>query len=192
MLNQEESPLEDSIQVFYRKTGDVHELKLIVHMRASLPSVAYLLEDVPVYPNWVYRVVESRVVERLSDKELYYYVHIDFPWPLTDRDLIMHSRLSQDPRTRILTYVSTAAPAQLPEKENVIRIRKAHSKWVIAPIGNEMVRVEYYLYSNPGGSLPDWLVNLALDIGPRETMKKMRSLLLIPRYRHVRLAHIRE
>ncbi len=55
-----------------------------------------------------------------------------------------------------------------------------------------MLSVEYYLYSHPGGSLPSWLVNTAVDMGPRETIKSVRNLLLEPRYQNVRLAHIRE
>jgi hypothetical protein len=33
---------------------------------------------------------------------------------------------------------------------------------------------------------------MALDVGPRQTLKNMRALLLDPFYQNVRLAHIRE
>lgn len=182
----------DGIKVYYRQTGDVHELKLVTQIRASLSGVVHLFDDVPTYPKWGYRLAESRLVKRISDTEMYYYVRIDFPWPLSDRDLIMHTHLKQDLQTRTLTSTSTAAPDMLPEKEGVVRIRKAHSKWVITPAAPGLLSAEYYLYSNPGGSLPDWLINLAVDVGPRESMQKMRALLLDWRYQNVRLAHIRE
>lgn len=182
----------DGIQVYYRQTADVHELKLVTSMQASLASIAQLFDEVYNYPRWGYRLAEARLVKRVSETEMYYYVLLDFPWPLSDRDLIMHTRLDQDPNTRILTSISTAAPRMEPERSGVVRIRDAHSKWVIVPTGAGKVQVEYYLYSNPGGNLPDWLINLAADVGPRESIKKMRALLREGRYRNVYLAHIRE
>ncbi len=182
----------DGIQVYYRQTGEVHELKLTTSMRASLPGIVLLFDDVARYTEWVYRSVEARCIKRISETEMYYYVRLDFPWPISDRDLIMHTQLKQDPNARTLTWTSTAVPDLLPEKEGIIRIRRAHSKWVIAPTQSGELSVEYYLHSHPGGSLPDWLVNAAVEVGPRETIKSVRRLLLEPRYRNVRLAHILE
>ncbi len=183
---------QDNIQVYYRRTEDVHELKVVTTMRGTLSGVVRLFDDVPNYPKWGYRLRSARLVQRVSEVEMYYYVCLDFPWPLSDRDLIMHTHLKQDPNTRILTSTSRAAPDRLPEEEGTVRIRKAHSKWVITPVAPGLLSVEYYLYSNPGGHLPDWLINMALDVGPRQTLKNMRALLLDPSYQNVRLAHIRE
>ncbi|MBK8922208.1 MAG: hypothetical protein IPM81_12020 [Saprospirales bacterium] len=47
-------------------------------------------------------------------------------------------------------------------------------------------------YSDPGGNLPDWAINLAIDVGPRETIKRMREILKDPLYQNAKLAHIRE
>ncbi len=183
---------QDNVQVYYRQTEDVHELKLVTTMRGTLSGVVRLFDDVPNYPQWGYRLRSARLVQRVSEVEMYYYVRLDFPWPLSDRDLIMHTHLKQDPNTRILTSTSRAAPDRLPEEEGTVRIRKAHSKWVITPVAPGLLSVEYYLYSNPGGHLPDWLINMALDVGPRQTLKNMRALLLDPSYHNARLAHIRE
>ncbi|MCS7036655.1 MAG: START domain-containing protein [Saprospiraceae bacterium] len=182
----------DGIKVYYRQTGDVHELKLITSVRASLPGIVLLLDDPSRYTEWVYRSVEARCVKRLSETEMYYYVRLDFPWPLSDRDLIMHTKIRQDPHTRALIWTSTAVPDLLPEQEDVIRIRRAHSKWLITPAAPGVLSVEYHLYSHPGGSLPSWLVNTAVDVGPLETIKGLCRLLLEARYQNARLAHIRE
>ncbi len=182
----------DGVKVYYRQTADVYELKLTTHVWASLPGMVLLFDDPSRYTEWVYRSVESRCIKRVSETEMYYYVRFDFPWPLSDRDLIMHTQLKQDPQTRALVWTSIAAPDVLPEKEGIVRIRKAHSKWLIAPAGSGMLSVEYYLYSHPSGSLPSWLVNTAVDMGPRETIRSVHNLLLEPRYQNARLAHIRE
>ena len=52
---------------------------------------------------------EVHTLRRVNDHECYYYSRLDFPWPVNDRDVIMHSRLEQDPVTKAITAVSEAA-----------------------------------------------------------------------------------
>ena len=61
----------------------------------------------------------------------------------------------------------------------------AHTKWTLLPGPGGWTYVEYYVYSDPGGSLPDWLVNMALDVGPRETIKNMRSFVRQEKYQRI-------
>lgn len=83
----------DGVKVYYRQTGDVYELKLVTSVRASLPGMVLLFDDPSRYTEWVYRSTESKCIKRVSETEMYYYVRFDFPWPLSDRDLIMHTQL---------------------------------------------------------------------------------------------------
>jgi hypothetical protein len=121
-----------------------------------------------------------------------YYAKIDFPWPLSDREMVMQTKLIQDPETRVVVSTSTAVSGHVSATKGIVRVTKCNAKWIIKPKVGNTVDVEYYLYSDPGGSLPDWLINLALDMGPRETVKKMRELLKLQRYHNVKLAHIKE
>lgn len=182
----------DAIKVYYRKTAGIYELKLATSIKVSLSSMAHLLDEVDDYPVWGYKVSEARLLKRVSPTELFYYTKIDFPWPLSDRDVIMHTRTEQDPHTRALHSISTALPDYIPGMADVVRIPKASIQWTVIPGNGGWAYIEYYLYSDPGGNLPDWVVNMALDVGPRETFKRMREILKTPRYQNTKLAHIRE
>ncbi len=182
----------EAVKVYLRRTTDVHEIKLVTSLKAPLSGLVQLLSEVEHYPDWGYKVVESRLIRRVSDHECYYYSRIDFPWPLNDRDIVMHSYLKQDPNTRAITAISEAAPDLVPEVKDVVRMRNAHTQWTLIPGAGGWVYMEYYIYSNPGGNIPDWLVNMAVDAGPRETVKNMRSLLQQPRYQNAKLAHIKD
>ncbi|MEO6037726.1 MAG: hypothetical protein ABIQ93_04875, partial [Saprospiraceae bacterium] len=74
----------DNVQVFYKKTDDVQEIKLVTSLKTTLSGLVHLLSDVENYPNWGYKVMESRLLKRVSDTEMYYYTRLDFPWPLAD------------------------------------------------------------------------------------------------------------
>lgn len=181
----------EAVKVYLRRTADVNEIKLITSLKSPLSGLVQLFSEVENYPTWGYKVIESRLIRRVSDHECYYYSRIDFPWPLNDRDLVMHSILEQDPVTRAITARSEAVPDMLPEVPDVVRMRTAHTKWTLIPGAGGWVYVEYYIYSNPAGNIPDWLVNMAVDTGPRETIKNMRQLLQQPRYQTAKLAYIK-
>lgn len=180
------------MKIYYRKTSDVHELKLATTLNASLSGVAQILDEVQYFPKWGYKISETRLVKRISPTEMIYYARVDFPWPLSDRDLVLHTKLHQDPEHRTITSTSVAESGHVPEYKGIVRMHKANTKWTVRPGSGNNLQLEYYLYSDPGGSLPDWVVNLALDMGPRETINRMRETLKEPRYHNVKLAHIKE
>lgn len=77
----------NGVKVYYRSTGDVHEIKLRYRMKARMSNLMHVLNEVETYPVWGYKVAESHLVKKVSDNEMYYYTLIDFPWPLSDRDM---------------------------------------------------------------------------------------------------------
>lgn len=184
--------VKDGVKVFYRKKTDIYELKLVTSIQTSLSGIIQLFNEVENYPQWGYKVRESRLLKRISETEIIYYSRLDFPWPLDDRDLIFHSKLEQDPFTKRVTSTSVSLPDYLPTYDGVVRIREANTKWILIPGSGNWLYVEYYLHSDPGGSIPDWAVNLGIDMGPRETIKNLRTLLQQQKYQTIKLAHIKE
>lgn len=182
----------EGVKVYYRKTSDIYELKLVTSLKVSLSGLTSLLSEVDNYTKWGYKVMEARELKKVSDWELYYYSRLDFPWPLDDRDIVVHSKMQQDPVTHRITATSIAEHGLVPEQKGVVRMYNAHTSWTIVPGSGGWTYVEYYIYSDPGGTLPDWLVNMALDVGPRETIKNIRSFVQQEKYQKVKLAHLKE
>lgn len=182
----------EGVKVYYRKTSDVYELKLITSLKVSLSGLVTLLSEVDNYPKWGYKVTESRELKKISEWETYYYSKLDFPWPLDDRDIVVRSKMEQDPVTRRITATSVSEPDYIPANKGVVRMRNAHTSWTLLPGPGGWTYVEYYIYSDPGGSLPDWLVNMALDVGPRETIKNIRNFVLQDKYQRAKLAHLKD
>lgn len=182
----------DAVKVYYRKTSGIYELKLVTSLKVPLSGIVQLFDDVNKYAEWGYKISESRLLKRVSPTEMYYYSRLDFPWPMSDRDVVLHTRLQQDTHNLSITSSSTAVPDYLPEVKDVVRVRKANTKWSLVPGPGGWLYIEYYLYSDPGGNIPDWAINMALDMGPRETIKRMREILKDPYYQNSKLAHIKE
>lgn len=184
----------DGIQVYVREQpgSPIKELKFSTTLRASLHAVGALLTDVEGYNDWVYASVVSRTIERVSDTEVYYYAELDFPWPFENRDLVLYSRFWQDPATYAIHSRTWSRHWMLPEKENIVRIKDTNLSWAFRPGPDGMVQVDYYLQSDPGGNIPAWMVNLAADQGPFQSMLRFREMLTRAPYRDRKLPFVRE
>ncbi|HNG91039.1 MAG TPA: hypothetical protein PK858_12565, partial [Saprospiraceae bacterium] len=45
----------DGVKVYFKKTADVHEVKLVTSLHTSLSGIVYLLSDVGSYTSWGYK-----------------------------------------------------------------------------------------------------------------------------------------
>ncbi len=182
------------IKVYVRDSPDspIKQLKMKFSVEASMSAIVLLLQDVAAIPDWVYKCPEAYHLKKINNNEEIYYNLVDFPWPLDDRDLIVKNILIQDSITKVVRSESFNKPAYIPAKEGIVRIPKLHLWWEFTPRGDGIVDVEYFLSSDPGGLIPAWMINLAIDQGPTQTIKAFRKILKAPKYRDAQLDFILE
>jgi len=184
----------DNIQVYYRESPDmdIYELRMDYYVETSLSGVVKLLDDVPNYKNWVYKLAETSMVERINETDFYYYNRMDFPWPLSDRDLVGYNKLWQEPDTKIVRATVTSAHWKKQNLEDLVRVTTLEISWNLYPQKDGRVKIEYFLKSDPAGNIPTWIVNMALDQGPIETIRNMQRELKKAKYQNVHLSFIEE
>jgi hypothetical protein len=168
---------EDGIEVFTKvgKNSDLKEIRFTCTVKANLEQVVKLLSDVPLYTEWVYKCVRSIRLNTLRPNETNYYIVLNFPFPLQDRDLAVQSNHWFDSLGAYHAY-SVAKDDFLYKNDEYVHISEFRSTWDIIPKPNGEVFIDYKGLSNPGGNLPIWLVNLAITKGPFETMKQFIDL----------------
>lgn len=184
----------EEIKVYYRKSEDsrVNEVKLITTVEASLSTLISVLRDVSNYPNWIYKCEKAHAIGKSSTHGGQYYTELDFPWPLQDRDMIAQSEIVQDRKTKVVTIRVTGRPKLLAEKEGIVRIKTLALEWVLTPLPGGQVRINYQLLSDPGGNLPSWLINMAVDQGPTQTIMALRKQIQDGKYSDAKLNYIAE
>ena len=182
------------IKVFVREVEgtDIKELRFQTELEASLSSLAAILTDVEGFDDWVYASVKSETMQKISDTEVIYYAEIDFPWPMSNRDLVLHSNFWQDPHTLAIHSQTYSSHTLKPEVDGKIRMTKADIHWIFTPCGNGRVKLDYLLSSDPGGSIPAWMVNFAADQGPLLTMVKFKEEIAKEKYKNAKLAFVQE
>jgi hypothetical protein len=170
---------EDGIKVYSRlpEGEKLEEVRATVRVKTSLSAFTALLKDVPGYKAWAYNCVESKVLKVVCDTAQCYYTQTDLPWPVSNRDLIFRSSLKQDSATLVIRTNSVCMPEMLDETEDVVRIKEGRTAWTLTPVAGGYVDVDYYACIDPGGTVPAWLINSTIDMGPYNTLQKVREML---------------
>ncbi len=182
----------DGVKIYHQETPGLMHVKLATTLKTSLSGIATLFSEVESYPVWGYKVAESKLLRRVSPTEMYYYSKFDFPWPMDDRDIVLHSVLVQDPVTKKITITNTPMPDYAPEKKGVTRIRNSKTQWTILPGSNGNLYVEQQISTDSGANMPEWLVKMTIDTGPRETIKGIKKALVQQHYQAAKMAHIKD
>ncbi len=168
----------DGIQVYTRDiaNSNLKALKIIMEVDISVNAIMGLLMNTKSYTKWVYKCSHANPVKISSTLNTIDYFQIDFPWPFSDRDLYTQTLTSIDPETGVITSSSTGMADYGPERPGFVRVPTHFNQWIITPVSDTKTHIEYFLQSTPGGSIPNWLVNLAADQGPIKSMKGFLSL----------------
>ena len=183
---------EDGIQLYTKSVpgSSYKSLKTVCTLQTSLTSVAAVLLDVQQTKEWVYGTSTSSMLKQESPSAVYFYAEMGMPWPVTNRDFIVKISILQDPVSKVITVLAENYPDYLPEKKALVRIRNSSGKWLIEPLPNGRVRVEYQLYVDPGGVVPASLVNMFLGKGPLESFKSLKKRVAMKQYANARLSFI--
>lgn len=184
----------NDIKVYFRESSDskIKELKITCQVKSSLAGAVTVISDATKFSEWVYECKEAKVLEGESMKDFVYYNLTDFPWPLSNREFILRCTTYQDAKTLVVYSMASAEPKVLPMDKRYVRVQLVQSNWTLKPMGNGLVQVEYYLKSDPGGNIPVWMVNLALDIGPLKSLKKFKERVESEQYKKMRIDFIKE
>ena len=125
---------------------------------------------------WTRATARTRC-EGISDSEKVVYNRTHAPWPVADRDAVLHNVASFDEAGRKVELdFWTVADGKEPPVKGVVRMPFLRGHWILWPSSDgTTTRVEYQVHANPGGSLPDWLVNYVSRDLPYKTIEGLRA-----------------
>lgn len=167
------------IKVYTRTTSKsaIKEVRITTKIKGDLDDLLALLNDVPSFQKWVYRCSKSKLLKRVSPNEYYYYNLTDFPFPLSDRDMVIHSKTWTVPYSRVVKTKSEAYTKEdlYKTQSSIVRIKVLEYTWTFTPLGNGVIDIDYEFLSDPAGSIPSWVINMAISKGPIETMESLKK-----------------
>lgn len=160
--------------------SELKEFRGKTKLKAALSTVISLMEDNPNYVTWLKNCKQAEAIKVLNTKEKYIYIQNGAPWPVNDRDFVIHTIFSQDKNTGAVTYTIRPIANIVAEKDGIVR-GTLKGFWKFVPVGDE-VEVTYQLLSEPGGRVPTSIANFVVVDIPYETLRKMKEKVTESKY----------
>lgn len=171
--------MRDGIKVYAKTVPDskIKAMRAECTLDAGVEEVIALLMDVEAAGQWVCHTKSCKLIKRVSDTELFYHTEVSLPWPLDNRDFVTQLKVIKDEGSNIVTVEAPAVPGIVPVRDGIVRVGRSINRWLIRPMPNGKVWIEYTLQVDPGGHIPAHVVNMFACRAPIETFQNMRGVL---------------
>jgi hypothetical protein len=146
-------------------------------LEGTIPKLTSIISDIKKYPEWVYREKTAILLKQVSNNEFIYYIESTLPWPISNRDAIIHLIIIPDSIHHSLRINAFSDPTFIEKKDGIVRIPFSKETWYVTEAGKKL-NIDYTFQMDSGGNLPAWLVNMMADKGPYETFQNLKMKLL--------------
>ena len=173
----------EGIVIYHRKSGNgtLKDVKIETNFDCNLSTITEALLDVSAFKRWIYKIEFVKVLKVHNPNHVEYYNRINMPWPSTDRDLVATNKVTQNAITKEVISEDVCNWKALQEDKDYIRIKDFYARWSFRPIQNG-VSGTYIFHSDPGGDLPNAVINMFIDEGPVQSIKGLKKLIKEPKY----------
>jgi hypothetical protein len=166
---------------------DQNDIKVYIHKEprafASIRILAKVESDIQVffdythevdkYPEWIYSCIDSKEIHQ-EGSSLIYSTVTEMPFPFYDRILTLKSNYIRS--EGYYEANSIAIPSENPSNAYV-EIPYFKGLWKVRQINPDTITIDYTAETEPGGVIPAWIYNLAVDVGPYKTMLALKQTL---------------
>ncbi len=163
-----------TIYVRDQKDSGIREVRAIGEVDASPERVFAVLTDYDHYTEFMPHTVGSRLIRRQDDTVVVWGM-VDPPI-IARRDWVTESRLESDlPGGVFRTTWHSAPELGPPPEDGVVPMRVNNGSWTLEPIDDgARTRGTYEQASDPGGSVPSFIVRSASTKGVADLFEAIR------------------
>ena len=171
---------ENGIKVFSSdlSKASYKAVKVECTLKGTYNKLISIISNVSHNNEWVYNSKSNYVLKKNNSHDFIYYTETRFPWPMSNRDVVIHLRIQTDSLPKFLIISGTGEPNFIPEILSKVRVSHYLANWKVTMPTPQTIRISYVLEADPGGSIPFWLANIFIDKGPYETFKKLSEILV--------------
>ncbi len=143
-------------------------------MKTDADQIAAWVTAVHTYVDWQHNCEEARILPQPDGSSLTYN-RIGSPWPVSDRDVVLRTTREPLENGGIRLEFRSTEDGRLDVPSGVVRMPRLIGSYVLTPTDGGGTHVIYTVDSDPGGSLPAWLVRQAGKDLPYFTLKNLQE-----------------
>lgn len=172
----------DGITVWIREVhlSDISEVKAQTIVALDMQSIWAVLNDVSLYKEFMPYIEEAKILPNKIEGGHYEYHHIAPPL-VNERDYTIKVICTKTDTQwqRSWTLANDIGPK---ENADVVRVKISEGTWTLKKLGPKKTLLTYWLYTNPGGSIPAWIANMANNISVPDLLNAVRSRAKDPKW----------
>lgn len=174
---------EDGIKVYLREVegSKIQEYKAEAILVGKVSSYIAVMKDVNSYKELYEHTNEVKLLMENDTFHVHYLV-TNTPWPVKDRDAVYSSTYSQHYDTKLVRIDMKIETGYVEPNDDYVRMEKATGYWLFYQIEPNRVEVVYQMHAEPGGSIPNWVINMFLVDTPLEDMKMLQERAQLAEY----------
>jgi hypothetical protein len=167
---------EENIQLYTRSVPDSPflEVKATTLINASIEKVAQTFGYGDGCSEWQAMCKSSEVLSTVSETERYVYLVLDLPWPLADRDMVIHSSGQIDREAGTVTVHLKSDSSKHP-LQDYLRA-ESHGQYQIKGFSDEQVEFTYIMRTDLGGDVSPDIINPRLAESMHSDVASLRAL----------------
>lgn len=164
--------------------SDMDEFKGVIVLNTH-PAVFFaILQDIPNQVKWMHNCIESKLIEKKGDFFQVVYNVTDTPWPVTDRDVVVQSRVKlNQPKGTAIVKLKSVSDSRCPAKGGRVRMKSLVGSYQLYYLGKNKTKIVYSINANPGGSIPASLANMTSKDIPYNTLLGLRKMAKLSKYK---------
>jgi hypothetical protein len=152
-------------------------IKVEAGFTGTYAKLIAVLSDVSQFSQWIYHSKTSRILQKISPNDFMYYTETVLPWPMSNRDAVIHLQFNTDSLPKFMTITGTGEPKKIPKTPGLVRVSYYSARWKVTMPAAQTLRINYELELDPGGSIPGWMANMFAGKGPFETFSNLAKKL---------------
>ncbi len=182
----------NSVKVYTREVegSDFLEFRGETVVQGTVAALVAVLYDTANCPAWLHECSYAMTLEEVSFEENYIFEIYDLSFPVSDRGVILHSKLSwraniarlETQEVQTFCDERTTTRCQKVNDLDVTPIKRSRGVYTFKTLGKNRTEVVWQQHVEPGGSIPTWLVNAMVVDLPYETLLKLQTLVLDIKY----------
>lgn len=180
----------DNIRIYTTEPTDssFKAFKAVALIDAPIENLMAVMVNPKSCMEWVHNCAEAYNFGKGNFNDRFAYSVNDLPWPVTDRDYVLHIRTHGDKASGEVIMNLNATPGKRAETGSRVRVNKSDTLYRFIPEGGK-TRMIWVQHTNPNGSLPGWLVNSLLVDIPVKSLQALEKVANKQRYQGFRLIY---
>lgn len=158
------------------KNSDIVGIRIEGVLKAEIASILANLRQVEGSEDWTPALLKKKTIKNISDLEAVTYSLNHMPWPLWNRELILHNQLHLDRERKLLYVISKSVHDDFPHyprKKETVMADLRYSNVGFRPVGADKTFVQLTAFVDPKGGIPSWMINFYQKKWPIKYLKKI-------------------